>query len=116
MVQLASADNNTVMNGGSKTNIRVFVVDDHLIIRRGLSLIVQDQQDMTLVGEAGDGCEAVNAIGSINPDVVLMDSELPGISGVEGKKKISETNPDISVLIHALHEREDHIVQSLTDG
>ena len=116
MVQLASADNNTVMNGASKTNIRVFVVDDHLIIRRGLSLIVQDQQDMTLVGEAGDGCEAVDAIGNINPDVVLMDIELPGISGVEVTKKISETNPDTAVLILTSHEREDLLFQSLRAG
>ena len=116
MVQLASADNNTATNGTPNGRISVFVVDDHLIVRRGLSLIVQDQQDMHLVGEAGDGWEAVDIIRDLNPDVVLMDIELPGMSGVEATKKISENNPDTAVLILTSHEREDLLFQSLRAG
>lgn len=116
MVQLASSDNNTTTNGSSKSKIRVFVVGDHLIIRRGLPLIVQDQHDMVLVGEASDGWEAVDIIQNLNPDVVLMDIELPGISGVEATKKISENNPNTAVLILTSHEREDLLFQSLRAG
>lgn len=116
MVQMASADNSTDIGGASNPKIRVFVVDDHLIIRRGLSLIVQDQRDMTLVGEASDGWEAVESICNLKPDVVLMDIELPGISGVEATKKISESNPSTAVLILTSHEREDLLFQSLRAG
>ena len=116
MVQLASANGSTAMSEAVNTKIRVFVVDDHLIIRRGLSLIVKDQQDMVLVGEASDGWEAVESITSMKPDVVLMDIELPGISGVEATKKISESNPNTAVLILTSHEREDLLFQSLRAG
>ena len=116
MVQLASANGSTAMSEAVNTKIRVFVVDDHLIIRRGLSLIVKDEQDMVLVGEASDGREAVESITSMKPDVVLMDIELPGISGVEATKKISESNPNTAVLILTSHEREDLLFQSLRAG
>lgn len=116
MVQLASANGSTAMSEAVNSKIRVFVVDDHLIIRRGLSLIVQDQQDMVLVGEASDGWEAVESITTMKPDVVLMDIELPGISGVEATKKISESNPNTAVLILTSHEREDLLFQSLRAG
>ena len=116
MVQLASANGSTAMSEAVNTKIRVFVVDDLLIIRRGLSLIVKDEQDMVLVGEASDGWEAVESITSMKPDVVLMDIELPGISGVEATKKISESNPNTAVLILTSHEREDLLFQSLRAG
>ena len=116
MVQLASANGSTAMSEAVNTKIRVFVVDDHLIIRRGLSLIVQDQQDMILVGEASDGWEAVESITRMEPDVVLMDIEMPGLSGVEATKKISESNPNTAVLILTSHEREDLLFQSLRAG
>jgi len=71
---------------------------------------------MVLVGEASDGREAVESITSMKPDVVLMDIELPGISGAEATKKISESNPNTAVLILTSHEREDLLFQSLRAG
>ena len=116
MVQLASANGSTAMSETVNSKIRGFVVDDHLIIRRGLSMIVQDQIDMVLVGEASDDWEAVETISILKSDVVLMDIELSGISSVEATKEISESNAHIALLILTSHEREDLLFQSLRVG
>ena len=110
MVQLASANGSTAMSETVNSKIRGFVVDDHLIIQRGLSMIVQDQIDMVLVGDASDDWEAVETISILKSDVALMDIELSGISGVEATKKISESNPNITLVILTSHEREDLLV------
>jgi DNA-binding NarL/FixJ family response regulator len=121
MVQLASANGSTAMSEAVNTKIRVFVVDDHLIIRRGLSLIVKDQQDMVLVGEASDGWEAVESITSMKPDVVLMDIELPGISGVEATKLVGDCldrsgNPEGTDTYSSLSNREREVLPLLAEG
>ncbi len=116
IVQLASANGSTAMTEAVNSKIRGFVVDDHLIIRRGLSMVVQDQIDMVVVGEASDGWEAVETFSIFKPDVVLMDIEPLGISGVEATKKISESNSNIAVLILTSHEREGLLFQSLQAG
>jgi len=68
--------------------IRVVIADDHALFRRGLEMVLDEETDIELVGQAGDGAEAVKAAGELLPDIVLMDIRMPKISGIEaGRKK-----------------------------
>ena len=97
--------------------IRVFVADDQPIVRRGICLLLQeDGADLEVVGEAANGAEAIEGVRSLMPDVVLMDIEMPGGSGLEASKIISEMYPEVSVLILTVHDREDFLIEALQNG
>ena len=78
--------------------IRVFIVDDHLLFRTGLRALLAENGVET-VGDAGDAGPALQRIATLQPDVVLMDLSLPGMSGVEATERLSELAPDAKVLI-----------------
>lgn len=79
--------------------IKLLIADDHELVRMGLSRILKDVPDVKVVGEAKDGEEAVKKCRELNPDVVLMDLNMPGIGGVEATRKLLRHNPDVKVLI-----------------
>ena len=105
-------------NGGKSSDsaIRVFLADDHPVVRRGLSLVISEQDDMQVIGEAEDGAEAVDSIRRLRPDVALMDIDMPNLSGIEATKRIAESNPEIAVLILTAYDREDLLFQALQAG
>ena len=98
------------------TKIRVFIADDHQIARQGTSLVIREQADMEVIGEANNGWEAVELIRKLNPELALMDIEMPGLSGIEAAKRLNEVAPDTSILIHSAYDREDLLVQALQAG
>ena len=119
MLQITPSRDHTIARNGKQSSDRaigVFLADDHPIVRRGLSLVISEQDDMQVVGEAKDGAEAVERIRKLRPDVVLMDIEMPNLSGIEATKKISESNPEIAVLIFTAYDREDLLFQALQAG
>jgi len=96
--------------------IRVLVVDDHTLVRAGLVGLLESQPDITVVGQAGTGDEALQAIPSTRPTVVLMDITLPGLSGLETTRTIRERFPKVQVLIVTVHDREDYLFGALRAG
>ena len=119
MLQITpSRDHRIFANGtkSSETAIRVFLADDHPVVRRGLSLVIGEQDDMQVVGEAEDGMEAVECIKRLRPDVALMDIDMPNLSGIEATKMISESDPEVAVLILTAYDREDLLFQALQAG
>ena len=96
--------------------VRVLLVDDHTVVRRGLRKILESNPQITVVGEVGDGAQAVEATGSLQPDVVLMDISLPGLNGVEATRQIATTNPATKVLMLSMHADEPYVRQSLAAG
>ena len=96
--------------------IRVFLADDHLILREGIRSLLQKVPDIEVVGEAGDGREAVAKTEQLVPDVVLMDITMPELSGLEATQQIKQRNPQIKVLILTMHETGQYLSGMLKAG
>ena len=91
--------------------IRVLVVDDHAMVRRGLATFLQAFDDLQLVGEAADGHEVASRCGETHPDVILMDLKMPGVDGVEATRAVRARFPSVQV-IALTSFREEGLVQS----
>jgi DNA-binding NarL/FixJ family response regulator len=96
--------------------ISVLLVDDHALVRRGFRRILEDETDITVVGEAGDGAEAVRLTKQLKPTVVVMDCALPGTSGLAATRKILETHPEQAILMLSMHSEETLVRQALEAG
>lgn len=96
--------------------IRIVVADDHTLVRRGIVGLLNGQPDMEVVGEAGNGQEALQETLKTVPDIVLMDISMPGTSGLEATKSIRAELPGVYVLVLTVHDREDYLVQALRAG
>jgi DNA-binding NarL/FixJ family response regulator len=83
--------------------ITVLLVDDHSLVRRGFRRLLEDEPDMEVVGEAGDGEESIRLAKELHPRVVVMDCALPGMNGLQATRKIVEDSPQTSVLMLSMH-------------
>ncbi len=86
--------------------IKLLVVDDHELVREGIERLLASASDIEVIGGAADGEEAVKMVRKLNPDVVLMDINMPGVGGVEATRKLLRINPDIKVIIVTIFEEE----------
>jgi len=93
--------------------IKVFLVEDHTVVREGIRELIEREEDMEVVGETGNGEEAVRMVGQMKPDVVLMDIALPGLNGVEATRRIKESHPSVSVLVLTAYDSEEFIIAIL---
>jgi DNA-binding NarL/FixJ family response regulator len=96
--------------------IRVLLADDHVLIRAGLRLVVEGQPDLTVVGEAGDGREAVAMAESLKPDVVVMDIGMPNLNGIEAARQVIEKLPGAQVVMLSMHSDEGYVLRALKAG
>ncbi len=96
--------------------IRVLLTDDHPIVRDGLSAVLELQPDIEVVGEAGDGPDAVAKARELKPDVVLMDLQLPGFSGAEATRQILAESPQTRVLILTAYDSDEGILEAVRAG
>jgi two-component system, NarL family, response regulator NreC len=100
----------------SAGKIRVLIVDDHATMREGLRLLIDSQADMEVIGEAGEGREAVRLAQELRPDVVLMDVSMPGWNGLQATQKLKELCSDVQVLTLTRHSDEGFLRQLLSAG
>lgn len=96
--------------------IRIITVDDHAVVRRGLKQIIEEEPDMKVVGEAGDGRDAVSLIRETACDMVILDISLPEMSGIEVLHHLRHEHPDLPVLIMSMHEEEQYALRVLKAG
>ncbi|HYL11618.1 MAG TPA: response regulator transcription factor [Terriglobales bacterium] len=96
--------------------ISVLLVDDHSLVRRGFRRILEDAPDISVVGEAGDGEEAVRLAQELKPRLVVMDCALPGINGLIATRRILERSPDIAILMLSMHSEDTWVRQALDAG
>jgi len=96
--------------------IKVLLAEDHVIVREGTREFVQREPDMEVVGEAGDGEEAVKLATKLKPDVVVMDIAMPKLNGIEATKKIKALHPSIAILILTAYDYDQYIFALLEAG
>ncbi len=98
------------------TPIRVLIADDHTIMRQGLRLLLDVQPDIRVVGEAGDGAEAVQLAREARPAVIVMDITMPVMDGLAATRAIKQELPEVQVLILTMHESDDYFFRVLQVG
>lgn len=96
--------------------LRVLIVDDHAILRDGIRSLLERQEDIQVVGEAGDGRQALELAAAVKPDIVLMDINMPEMNGLDATRLIVEQQPGIKVLILTQHDNHEYITSLLQAG
>jgi NarL family two-component system response regulator LiaR len=96
--------------------IRVLVVDDHAVVREGLRALIGGKADMELVGEAGDGQQAVRLAHSLQPDVILMDLVMPGKDGIQATREIRQENSEARILVLTSFDEDDQVFSAVKAG
>jgi DNA-binding NarL/FixJ family response regulator len=96
--------------------IKVLLVEDHTLMRQGIKELLSKELDITIVGEVGDGSQAVLAVERQQPDVVLMDLSLPGLDGISATHQIRERCPAVRVLVLSMHRSQAHVSHALRAG
>ena len=95
---------------------RILVVDDHPVLRDGLVAVLSTQADFEIVGEAETGAEAVLAAAELQPDIVMMDLEMPEMDGVEALKQMRDHDPDVRVIVFTAYDTDDRIMAAIQAG
>jgi len=96
--------------------IRVLIIDDHELVRAGIRALLEKSEDIRVVGEAGEGHEALACIRKTNPDVALLDISLPGLNGLEVAAKARRDFPRVRIVFLSMHSNEEYVLQALKIG
>lgn len=96
--------------------IRVFLVDDHTLVREGFAKMLELEPDMTVVGQASDADEALVLVKKLNPEIVLMDVRLSADSGIEATRRIKEECPKVEVIILSMYNEDEYVFEAIKAG
>jgi NarL family two-component system response regulator LiaR len=96
--------------------IRVMIVDDHPVVRRGIQSLLDEEEDIQVVGEAVNGKDALEKVKSLKPDVILMDIVMPEMNGIEAIEKITASHPDARILVMTSFAADDKVFPSIKAG
>ena len=96
--------------------IRVFLADDHAVVRDGLRLLIETNKDIIVVGEAAEGRETVRLVKQLLPDVVVMDITMPELNGIDAARQIKDSCPSTQIVILSMHASAEHISHALRAG
>ncbi|MFO7773333.1 MAG: response regulator transcription factor [Dehalococcoidia bacterium] len=100
----------------ARDKLTVLIADDHPLVREALHQALDNEEDMEVVAEAGDGEEAVRLASELRPDVAVMDIVMPGLNGIEATRKIKEIAPDIAILILTAYDDDQYVLGLLDAG
>lgn len=98
------------------SQIRIILADDHTMFREGLRAIINDESDMVVVGEARDGLETLEKVDELQPDIVIMDINMPRLDGVQATRHLSAKHPQVRTIILTMHDQDKHVFESIKAG
>jgi len=96
--------------------IRAILADDHALVRAGLRELLQAMNSVAVVGEAGNGMEAIEKVKELQPDILIIDIQMPLMGGIEAIREIKKCSPETQVLVLSMHNKEEYIKQTLKNG
>ena len=96
--------------------ISILLVDDHSLVRRGFRRLLEDARDITVVGEASEGAEAIRLAEQLRPQVIVMDCALPGMSGLDATRRILQKFPETAILMLSMHSEDTWVHQAMAAG
>jgi two-component system response regulator NreC len=96
--------------------IRLLLVDDHAVVRSGLKMLLENERDVEIIGEASSAAEAIESAVRLKPDVILMDIGLPDLSGIDATREIKKRVPDAAIVALTIHEDEEYFFKMLESG
>lgn len=97
-------------------NINVVLADDHVLVRKGIRAMLETEKDIAVVGEAGDGSEALEIAKQLRPDLLILDVRMPTMTGLEAAAKLRQYAPNTKAVILSMHDSEEYVLQSLEAG
>lgn len=98
------------------TKCRVLVADDHGVVRKGLRFLLEQQEDMEVVGEAGDGREAVRMAEELDPNIIVLDIAMPQLNGIDAAEQILRRSPEAKIILLSMYADEEYLTRALTVG
>jgi DNA-binding NarL/FixJ family response regulator len=96
--------------------IRILLVDDHAVVRKGLISLLEDEDHLEVVGDVGSGKEALELVPKLKPGVILLDLNMPEMSGMETAKHLKKLAPSIKILVFSMHNDADYVLKSIENG
>ena len=97
-------------------SITILLADDHDVVRRGMKMLLEDEEGIQVIGEASDGLDAIEKVKTLMPNLVILDLTMPKMNGIEAAKVISEEYPAVKILIFSMHHNKEYIVKSVENG
>jgi len=95
---------------------RIVLADDHVILRQGLRMILEQKPDLQVIGEVGDGLELLDLLDTLTPQMVILDISMPKLRGIEATRRIKMIYPDVKVLILTMHKSQEYLDHALSAG
>ncbi len=96
--------------------IKVFLADDHLVVRDGLRALLEADKNINVIGDAANGLETVRMVQELCPDIVIMDISMPELNGIAATRQILENSPSTGILILSMHSSKEHIIRAMRAG
>ena len=100
----------------SNRKIKILIVDDHVVVREGLSAMLSRETNIEVVGEAENGAQAIDKADKLKPDIVLMDLRMPEVDGVEAMQRIKEQHPEINFIVLTTYDNDEYIFKGIEAG
>jgi DNA-binding NarL/FixJ family response regulator len=113
---LESSEPNRRKAVNSNHQYKIILADDHALVRRGIKKLIEEDGNLKVIGEAGDGLELLDLLEKIHPDLVVLDIAMPRLRGLEAAQRVKDLYPDIKVLILSMHKSKGYLQQAKSTG
>ena len=99
-----------------KEKIRIILADDHVLVRNGIKLMLEKEEEIEVIGEADNGEQAIRQVNDLHPDIAILDIRMPGMSGLEAAARLKDENSTTRAVILSMHDSEDYVIQAVQSG